>query len=246
MADTILVVDDKDRVAARLKQALGESRFAVSAVSDVRSAKQQLIQSEVALVVMDVALGADASAGITLCRQLREHERFSSIPVILLSESLGEELVKAASECGAQGLVGWPFPMEPTKQRLYTLLGIVETAQKPVAAKPQSSPPAQPVVPTNGEVPPALQVSVEDKLRKAQHLLALVLHNLKTSNLLELVELEDVPGIVLQMTRNVCGDGGNAADKSPAKPSKPQPAPAKATNTPEVSLDLDSVFGIKK
>lgn len=257
MSETILVVDDKGRVATRVKEALGDVPLAVNAVADVRTAKQILIQADVSLIIIDVALGADPTAGFTLCKQLREHERFSGIPVILLSESVGQDIVQMASACGAQGLVGWPFPLEALKQRLLALIPSIQraaavarpaaapiqpptpqpVAAKPVAPKPAPAAAAQVVHPAVDTSEP---VSVEDKLKKAQHLLALVLHNLKTSNLLEVVEIEDVPGIVLQMARNVCGD-------SSSTPAKSAPAPTNDSNA-DLSLNLDSAFGfgIKK
>ena len=249
MSDTILIVDDKDRVADRVRMALGEMPLSVSTVTDARSAKQLLVQSEIALIMMDVALGADEQAGITLCRQLREHERFSDIPVILLSDSLGDELIQLASDSGAQGLVGWPFPLESIKKRLLSLLSQKAISSQPLKSDQVSPAPATPpptaskpsaAAPVSAAPAPAAQAaSLEDKLKHAQHLLAMVLHNLKTSNLLDLVEIEDIPGIVLQLTRTVCGEH--------SEPEASQAAPAEKTSAePEVSMDLDSVFGIKK
>ena len=250
MSDTILIVDDKDRVADRVRMALGEMPLSVHTVTDARAAKQLLVQSEISLIMIDVSLGDDERAGITLCRQLREHERFADIPVILLSDSLGDELIQLASDSGAQGLVGWPFPLESIKKRLLSLLSQKATSTplmsdqitpaKAVASpKPAAGQALAAAAVAGGAAAPAQAASVEDKLKHAQHLLAMVLHNLKTSNLLDLVELEDIPDIVLKLTRTVCGEHSEPEPKVSAPKEK-------TSSEPEVSMDLDSVFGIKK
>lgn len=63
----------------------------------------------------------------------------------------------------------------------------------------------------------------DEHFQFAQKLLAQVLHNLKTSNLLEVAEREDVPRIVAEMARKVC----DAAIRRPAN---------------RESVDLESIF----
>lgn len=103
------------------------------------------------------------------------------------------------------------------------------------------------------ESPAAEDASVEDKLKRAQQILASVLHNLKTSDLLQVVELEDIPGIVMQMTRKVCDPSSDSASRTlddalkttaPKAAVSPQKAPTAAN--PAVELNLDNLFGLKK
>lgn len=79
-----------------------------------------------------------------------------------------------------------------------------------------------------------------EKLLYAQQLLAKVLHNLRTSALLDVADMEDVPRIVLQMTRTVCG----IREESKIEPgrSKEEQARAEIKSDAAISIDLDSLF----
>ena len=94
--------------------------------------------------------------------------------------------------------------------------------------------------------------SIDDKVKRAQQILAAVLHNLKTSDLLHVVDLEDVPRVVLQMTRQVCDPVSSESAPSMEQafnrpPQKPQAAPQQpAKPAAVVEMDLDSIFGLKK
>jgi hypothetical protein len=83
----------------------------------------------------------------------------------------------------------------------------------------------------------------EDNLTYSQRILATVLHNLKTSDLLQVVEPEDVPRIVFEMTRTVCEireefhrkENGLAEEEAASKEDE--------QDQKELSSDLDRAFG---
>ncbi len=73
-----------------------------------------------------------------------------------------------------------------------------------------------------------------ENLLFAQRILATILHNLKTSDLLQVVEKEDVSRIVYEMTKSVCG----IRDEIPAESDEPD------EELSNMSSDLDRAFGL--
>lgn len=98
---------------------------------------------------------------------------------------------------------------------------------------------------------------LEKKLRIAQNLLAKVLHNLKTSDLLQIIEIEDVARVVFEMTRKVCGvpsietAGQGIAEQKETVKSELSSGPNQSNlkdraETADIQLDLDQIFGLKQ
>ena len=275
----VLILDDRGRLGPLVDEALSGAAVEVRTVTNSQEAKTVLLTEEPSVFLCNVTLEGDDKAGFSLCQQLRAHERFSELPVILVGDALDEDVIRGANESGVQGIVCWPIDCDILRSSLLPYLGgelpvaseqpveilstepVVEghyvdeddslddfdheieieideededEEEEEVVAGGQSGAPISPEEAFGEEV-----VTIEAKLKKAQHLLAMVLHNLKTSNLLDVVDLEDVPGIVLQMARNVCGE----AKEEPQPEVSPGTSESKGA---DVSLDLDSVFGLKK
>lgn len=246
MKGIVLVIDDRERLGPVVQQALEGLKADLHIVDKVLAAKQFLVQTRPGVVISNVLLGENANAGFDFCREMRDHAAFASLPVILVGETLGEDVIRQATESGAHGLVGWPVAPETLRKRLTNFLD--EGTQHQAIAADGSTSAAPPVQPPTPEMPVGQEATVDDKLKRAQYLLAMVLHSLKTSNLLEVVEMEDVPGIVMQMARTVCGE---ASGEQPVQANpKPNNAAAQqqqqSTGEIEVELNLDDVFGLKK
>ncbi|MCB0322162.1 MAG: response regulator [Bdellovibrionales bacterium] len=246
MADFLLVLDEDGRLREVVEAAIHGADVRVMVVADAPAAKRMLLQAAPDLIVSEVAVGEDTDAGYRFCEQLQGHPELSQIPVLLVGEDLDETTIRRASESGASGIVPWPLTPAALRTRMSTLLPALASAPElekaPAEAKsaPQSQPSTTP--PAAGVVAPSSLISggapapeTQQKLLKVQKLLAQILHNLKTSDLLEIVELEDVPRVVLEMARSVCGEPVQQA----------QPAP-QAEQSSRTEIDLDSVFGLKK
>ncbi len=124
---------------------------------------------------------------------------------------------------------------------------------------PQPAKPAAPPAPGQHAVTPhaAAQppTEFEKKLQIAQQILAKVLYDLKTSHLLQVVDFEDVPRVVSEVTRSVCNSGPTenkrAMVPSPVGLSNESSAGGSAASSPlsdstTTSIDLDQIFGRKK
>ena len=257
MAGIVLVIDDKDRLSEVVQEALDGLDAKLELVTAIPAAKRFVVSKQPGVVISNVLLGENEVAGFDFCREMRDHTLFADLPVILVGESLTEEVIRDATESGAPGLVGWPVAASTLRKRLVHFLEEQQTSSgsfevevevslptqtaKPAAAPPKPAAPAMPAAPVaeaGSDV--GQETTIDDKIKEAQRLLAMVLHNLKTSNLLEVIELEDVAGIVLQMTRSICEADGAAAAKSTGSIKAESPKGA------DVDLNLDDVFGLKK
>jgi DNA-binding response OmpR family regulator len=236
----ILAVDDKKRLKEVIEEALPGYDVKVVQVADAASAKRTLIQAVPCVIICFVSLGEDSQAGLRLCQDLRAHAELSKVPLMLASEELSPELLQASSESGASGLLAWPTSVEMLERRISAILPpdlrpkqgekekLRETDKKQaVATKP--APQQQPSLSSKTDE------DEQQKLTLAQQLLAKVLHGLKTSDLLSVADIEDVPRIVFEMTRSVCGISSESSIANKA---------SKEGKT-ETEIDLDSVFGLK-
>lgn len=219
----ILVIDAQSETSRALEEALEASALRVVTVSDIVSAKRRLVQERPVLIVCAASLGGDTDAAFRFCEELHAHETYRDIPVLLVSEGLTDEAIRRAGASGAKGMM--PKPLQPTalRHRLQNLLPKEIVVPPPAAAesKPRPAPPP---------LEPQVEAEAERNFQLAQSLLAKVLHNLKTSDLLKIAEEDDVPRVVFEITRSVCGI---------------RTAPAAAKPEAQTTLDLDRAFGRK-
>ena len=228
MSNFILVIEDRERFRPILEAVSAGTSLKIVAVDNPAAAKRRIILEVPALIICSVGFLGDSEGGYRFCRELSEHESLSSIPVMLTADQLTEEMPRRGSEAGAKGIITWPITTDAIKRRIQPLLPAINLAAAPAETAKPAPPPAAAPAPVDPEF--------EAKIKTAQNLLARVLHNLKTSDLLQVVEIEDVPRIVLQMTRTVCGVKGDDEIKSGSTAEK-QP------QSRETELNLDRVFG---
>ena len=271
MTVSILVIDDTTQIREALVGVLSGLDVKLRKVDDFASAKRKLIQSAPDLIVSALTIGQDTAGGYQFCKDLQGHSELCKIPVLLIGENQpSADEVKEAQNFGAKDLLPWPISRSSLRDTIRPLLsqldwGVeiedeisVEAPKPPPAAKPAaaagSAPLAKAARPANVVVtggPPGMESEFDEetqKLKFAQRLLAQVLHNLKSSNLLGVAELEDVPRILCGITRTVCGVSEEEMERDLiAEAQARAQARAKAKEEPaESSLDLDSVFGLKK
>ena len=247
----VLLIDDLGRVEAVLERALGGTGLKVESFTDPGPAKRRLIESAPLLIVSRADFQNHPEGGFRLAAEVSSHEQLASIPFVIIADQLSEDVIRRAAESGAKSLIPWPVTVDSLKNRLRPYLGeslpVVEEKKEPEFPSPGGGTSAlrqekaAELAPSGG---------AEQKIHMAQQLLAKVLHNLKTSALLEVVDLEDVPRVVMEITRSVCGSKvpeQKAVEKPEPKPElKPEAPPQRPALSGDVSLDLDSVFGRKK
>jgi response regulator RpfG family c-di-GMP phosphodiesterase len=190
----VLVIDDSGFLEEPVREALKGILANIKVVPKTLLAKQVIIQNVPQLIISLVDFDSAIGGGVQFCRELKGHGEFRDIPVILVAESPDSELMARAQEAQAHGLISLPLNPEVLKKRLRTVAGLGEfnKVQRELAAKVH-------------DVAPNTEPNFEAKFLQAQKLLATVLNNLKTSDVLRVSETEDVPAIVLKMTQKICG-----------------------------------------
>lgn len=104
---TILIVDDNRDLCIFLSEALKNEGYDVVMATDGKEALKELERTNVGIVVSDVMMpGID---GIELCRRIKEDDRYSHIPVILLTAKSSDEAKLIGLENGADDYLTKPF-----------------------------------------------------------------------------------------------------------------------------------------
>ena len=129
MAKKILIVEDEPDVARLLRYNLEREGFRISAVADGSLTLAEMRRDPADLVILDLMLpGMD---GLEICRQLRRHEKYSTIPILILTARSDEADRVVGLELGADDYVTKPFSMRELIARVRALL----RRQEPVPQK---------------------------------------------------------------------------------------------------------------
>ena len=104
---SILLVDDDQEIRELLETYLSRVGFQVRAVADGGAFRQSLCAESADLVILDVMLPDED--GFSLCRWVREHQRFAQVPIIMLTASSDEADRVIGLELGADDYLGKPF-----------------------------------------------------------------------------------------------------------------------------------------
>ncbi len=120
----ILVVDDEPDILSLLVYQLSQEGYRVSTAVRGRSAISSAVDEPPDLVILDLMLpGLD---GYEVLKTLRENERTSQIPILLLSARQEEEERVRGFEYGADDYVTKPFSNEELLLRVKALLRRVQ------------------------------------------------------------------------------------------------------------------------
>ena len=120
MFKKILIVEDEQDLIKLLKYNLEKEGFKVSYTTDGSLALAEIRRDAPDLVMLDLMLpGMD---GLEVCRQLRRHDRYAAIPILMLT-ARGEEADRVVGlEIGADDYVTKPFSMRELIARVRALL----------------------------------------------------------------------------------------------------------------------------
>jgi phosphate regulon transcriptional regulator PhoB len=117
---TILVVEDEYDLAKLLKYNLEKEGFRVNSTSDGSLVLAEIRRNEPSLVILDLMLpGLD---GLEICRQLRRIEKYSALPILMLTARSEEADRVVGLELGADDYVTKPFSMRELVARVRALL----------------------------------------------------------------------------------------------------------------------------
>ena len=120
MTKKILIVEDEHDLIKLLKYNLEKEGYKVAYTTDGSLALAEIRRETPDLVVLDLMLpGMD---GLEVCRQLRRHEKFASIPVLMLTARSEEADRVVGLEIGADDYVTKPFSMRELIARVRALL----------------------------------------------------------------------------------------------------------------------------
>ena len=120
MSKKILIVEDEYDVIKLLKYNLEKEGFKVSYTSDGSLVLAEIRRDEPDLVVLDLMLpGLD---GLEICRQIRRHEKYSNLPILMLTARSEEADRVVGLEMGADDYVSKPFSMRELIARVRALL----------------------------------------------------------------------------------------------------------------------------
>ena len=232
MADFVLLIDDQLHSIVAVEEAVQDTGMTVLRVEDLPGAKRKLITFPPKLILLSLSGAVSSDAAFKFCEELRAHAQFSSIPILLFVEKVTDDSVRRATETGTNGLMPMPIRAEMLQRRIQSIFPELVSSISEDSAPDDEEEETEEFEPTPARTAPS-DSSGEEKLKAAQQLLAKVLHNLKTSALLDVTELEDIPQIVLEMTRSVCDAGGKSRAARPPDASKEEAA----------GVDLAKVFG---
>jgi DNA-binding response OmpR family regulator len=133
MTDTILVVDDEQKIIDLARLYIEQEGFRVESSTNGRHALERILNDEPALVVLDLMLpGLD---GLEVCRRVRSE---SDVPIIMLTARSDDIDKIVGLELGADDYLTKPFNPRELVARIKAILRRSERKQsseaKPISA----------------------------------------------------------------------------------------------------------------
>ena len=107
MQKRIIVVDDSESIRQLLMAILGEAGYAVDSAVDGQHALEILPGEQYHLMLTD--LNMPRMDGISLIRQVRSHDKFKGMPIVMLTTESQTALKDQAKAAGATGWIVKPF-----------------------------------------------------------------------------------------------------------------------------------------
>src|SRR6202000_403005 len=142
---TVYFIDDSATMREVIKIAFRRENFNVITCGDAASALSQFDQNPPDAVITDVIM--PDQDGYSVCTQIKQHEKFGHIPVILMSGVVNKTVADKAITVKADELIRKPFqPQE--------LIGRVKALLYPKSASAPAAPAQRPSLPVWQPPPP--------------------------------------------------------------------------------------------
>ena len=103
----ILIVDDSQAEITLMKAVLGKAGYWAISINDPMRLEQTVEIERPNLILMDVVM--PGRNGFQACRELKSHQEFGCIPVVLVSSKSSQSDKFWAQQQGADGYVVKPF-----------------------------------------------------------------------------------------------------------------------------------------
>jgi YesN/AraC family two-component response regulator len=136
---SVLIVEDNDDLRSYLKENL-KHFFNIAEAMNGKAGWQKALSMHPDLIISDINM--PEMNGIEFCRKIKNDQRTSFVPVILLTAIAGEEQQLTGLETGASDYITKPFNFEVLLSKINNLLKhqekIKHTYQKQVTALPSA------------------------------------------------------------------------------------------------------------
>jgi len=138
-APTVYFIDDSATMREVIKIAFRKENITVITAADAASAIAQFDQNPPDAVITDVIM--PDQDGYSVCSQIKQHQRFASTPVILMSGVVNKNVADKAVSVGADELIRKPFQPVDLIARVKSFLE-PKSAEPPapLASSPRTSP----------------------------------------------------------------------------------------------------------
>jgi DNA-binding response OmpR family regulator len=119
MAD-ILAVDDDPQVLGTLERVLTREKYKVYTASSGIEALERLEDTIPDLMILDIIM--PEMDGITVCRRVRQDERYTALPILFLTAKGSTDDIVDGLDAGADDYVVKPFELAELRARVQALL----------------------------------------------------------------------------------------------------------------------------
>ena len=121
----VMIVDDSPSMRAFVRRVIDLSGFEVDACLNAGNGVQGLAmleQQAVDIILTDINM--PEMNGEEFLRHLEEHERYRTIPVVVISTDATENRMQRMLQLGAKGYIAKPFSPEALRGELERVLGV--------------------------------------------------------------------------------------------------------------------------
>jgi DNA-binding response OmpR family regulator len=116
----LLLVEDEPATRRQLEEHLKKLQFEVLTAGDYHGAVKVLEEHKVHVICLDLTLPRES--GFELCEYVRNHEKISWVPILVISERASPEDMAHAEDVGANAYLKKPFQIHQFTKYLNVLL----------------------------------------------------------------------------------------------------------------------------